>query len=125
LSRPGKCAIRKKRLNRRDRGARRDINDQRPRCKEKRGGISNAFRKPKTPEGLSEKDLCALCFLFVLPLVFIRGGSRERKSLIPQWRKEPQTAETREDAERMKYACNGFVFRLLEEKLCGLCVLGG
>jgi hypothetical protein len=67
----------------------------------KKGVISNAFRKPKTPEGLSEKDLCVLRFLFVHPLVFMCGAARGRKSLIPKRRKEPQTAEIREDAERM------------------------
>jgi hypothetical protein len=49
-------------------------------------------------------DLCVLFFLFVHPLDFMRGGSRERKSLIPKKRKEPQPAEIREDAERRKYA---------------------
>jgi hypothetical protein len=82
----------------------------RPRVQRENGSISNTSRKDKTAKGLSEKDLCALCFLFVLPLVFIRGGSRERKSLIPQWGKKPQTAEIREDAERMKYANNDFCF---------------
>jgi hypothetical protein len=56
--------------------------------------------KPNS-HSLSEKDLCVLCFLFVHLLVFNRGGSIERTILIPQWRKEPQTAETREDAERV------------------------
>ena len=53
--------------------------------------------------GLSEKDLCGLRFLFGHPLFFIRAGSRKRKTLILQRRKEPQTAEVREDAERMKF----------------------
>jgi len=45
--------------------------------------------------------LCVLRFLFVHPLVFMCGAARGRKSLIPKRRKEPQTAEIREDAERM------------------------
>jgi hypothetical protein len=44
--------------------------------KGKRGPISSAFRKAKTPKGLSEKDLCVLRFLFVHDLIF-RGGSGE------------------------------------------------
>jgi len=70
----------------------------------KRGPISNACWKAKTPKGLSEEELCVLCYLFNHLLVFIRGGSRERKTLIFQKEKEPQTAESWEDAERMKYA---------------------
>jgi hypothetical protein len=35
-------------------------------------------------KGVSEKDLCALCFLFVHPLVLIHGGSRETEVLIPR-----------------------------------------
>jgi hypothetical protein len=31
--------------------------------------------RPNLPKGLSEKDLCALCFLFIYPLVFIPGGA--------------------------------------------------
>jgi len=67
------------------------------------GPISKTFRKVRTPKGLSKKDLCVLRFLLVHPLVFMGGGSRERRSLIPKRRKEPQTAEIREDAERRKY----------------------
>jgi hypothetical protein len=40
-------------------------------------------RIAKTPRGLSEKGLCALCLLFVHPLVLLRAGSRERKILNP------------------------------------------
>jgi len=45
--------------------------------------------------------LCALCFLFGHPLVFIRGGFRERKISIPQKDKRPSNrrdpGERRED----------------------------
>jgi hypothetical protein len=54
------------------------------RYNEKKGLISNGFRNRKTPKGLSEKDLCVLRFLLVHPLIFMRGGSWERKSFIPK-----------------------------------------
>jgi hypothetical protein len=40
----------------------------------KSGLICNAPRKAKNTKGLSRGDLCALCSLFVHPLVFIAGG---------------------------------------------------
>jgi len=76
----------------------------RPACKGKRGLISKAFRKAKTRKSPSKKNLCALCFLFGQAPIFIRGGCRERKIFIPKRRKAPQTAESQEDAERMKYS---------------------
>jgi hypothetical protein len=69
-----------------------------PGCRGKNGVFSHPSQKVKTRKDLSRKDLCVLCFLFVHPLVSIPGGSKE-KIFIPQRRKEPQTAEIREDAE--------------------------
>jgi len=62
----------------------------------------------KTAKGLSGNDLCALCFLFVHSLVFIPQGFREKKILIPQKEKRTINQETREDAERLKFAYNCF-----------------
>ena len=45
---------------------------------EKKRRRLNAFRKARTIKVLSWNDLCFLCFLFVHPLVFIRGGFTER-----------------------------------------------
>jgi hypothetical protein len=44
--------------------------------------ISNVFLKPETAQGHSGDDLCALWYLFVYALVFIRGASRKRQILI-------------------------------------------
>jgi hypothetical protein len=98
-----------KKLNRRGRGARRGKNIKRFKAqgsgrKGKNGAILKASRNARTPKGLSEKDLCVLRLLLVSPLVLMRGGSGARKSLTPKRRKETQTAEIREDAERGKYA---------------------
>jgi hypothetical protein len=43
-----------------------------PRGQGEEGPISKASGKTKTPNGLPEKDLCVLCFLFGHPFVFIR-----------------------------------------------------
>ena len=40
----------------------------------------------------------------------------EKGNLIPERKKEPQTAEIREDTEAMKYLHNGLCFVLWEEK---------
>jgi len=50
------------------------------RRKDKNGVIPKASRKVKTPRKLSEKDLCVLRFLFVDPLVLMRGGSGEERA---------------------------------------------
>jgi hypothetical protein len=63
-----------------------------------KGSHFQRFPEGKTPKALSKKDLCALCFLFVHPLVFLPGGSRERKILIP--RKEKRTTKRREPGGR-------------------------
>jgi hypothetical protein len=70
-----------------------------PGCRGKSAPLSHPSRKVKTAKGLSRNDLCALCLLFVHSLVFIPGGSRESKRLIPKRGKEPRTAKIREDAE--------------------------
>jgi hypothetical protein len=79
----------------------------------KSGSIYDPSRKHKTPKGFSSKDLCALCCLFVHPLVFIRGGSGERKIFFPKGEKT-QSAEIRENAEGMKKRTMPHVFSLLE-----------
>jgi hypothetical protein len=62
-------------------------------------------RKVKMAEGLSRNDLCALCLLFVHPLVFIPGGSK---------------------GEEESVSIQGFVFLVFtKKKLCDLCVLCG
>ncbi|KPK92345.1 MAG: hypothetical protein AMJ94_05230 [Deltaproteobacteria bacterium SM23_61] len=56
-------------------------------------------------QGLSRNDLCALCFLFVHPLVSIPGGSKGKEESI---------------------SMKEFVFSVFnKEKLCGLCLLCG
>ena len=56
-------------------------------------------------KGLSRNDLCALCLLFVHPLVFIPGGSKRQEESISN---------------------EGFVFFVFtKNKLCDLCVLCG
>jgi hypothetical protein len=76
-----------------------------PGCRRKSGPISNASRKVKNTKGLSRDDLCALCFLFVHPLVFIPGGSKGKEESI---------------------SIKGFVFFVFpDKKLCGLRVLCG
>jgi len=44
-----------------------------PGCRGKNGVFSHPSQKVKTAKGLSRNDLCALCFLFVHPLVSIPG----------------------------------------------------
>jgi len=88
--------------------------------------MANDSLKDKTAKGLSGNDLCALCFLFGHPLVFIRGGSREKKISIPQKEKRPTNrrdpGERREDEIFNKW----FMFIVFRKKpLCGLCVLCG
>jgi hypothetical protein len=55
--------------------------------------ISNASLKDKTAKGVSGKNLCALGLLLIRPLLFIRGGCRERKFFIRQKEKMTITAE--------------------------------
>ena len=57
------------------------------------------------PEALASGNLCALCILFVHPLVFNPGGSKGKV----------------ESPSIKRFV--SFVFA--EEKLCGLCVLCG
>ena len=45
----------------------------RPGSMGKSSPISDPSRKVKTANGLSENDLCTLCFLFGHPLIFIHG----------------------------------------------------
>jgi hypothetical protein len=54
----------------------------RPGCRRKSVPISNAPRKVKNTKGLSRGDLCALCLLFVHPLVFIPGASEDKEESI-------------------------------------------
>jgi hypothetical protein len=54
-----------------------------PGAEDKRGPVPNVSRKAKIPRGLSEKVLCALCFLFVHPLVLIPGDSKDTEESIP------------------------------------------
>jgi hypothetical protein len=76
-----------------------------PGCRGKSGPLSHLSRKINTAKGLSRKDLCALCLLFVHPLVFNPGGSKGREESI---------------------SVEKFVFLVFtRKKLCGLCVLCG
>jgi hypothetical protein len=70
----------------------------RPAMQGKKRPYFQRFPEGKTPKELSQKYLCALCFLFVHPLVFIRGGSRETEILIP--RKGKRTTNRREPGGR-------------------------
>jgi hypothetical protein len=79
-----------KKLNRRGRRAHRGKNGQRLKAR-------NAWQKAVPFQGSSSKDLCALCFLFVHPLVFLRGGSGERKIFSP---KEKRTNNRRDPGGR-------------------------
>jgi hypothetical protein len=63
----------------------------------KNGSLYDPSRKHKTPKGSSSKDLCALCFLFVHPLAFIRRGSRKRKIFS---QKDRRTTNRRDPRER-------------------------
>jgi hypothetical protein len=54
-----------------------------PGCRGKNGPLSHPSRKVKMAKGLSRNDLCALCLLFVHPLVFIPGGSKGKEESIP------------------------------------------
>ncbi len=76
-----------------------------PGCRGKSGPLSHPCRKVKTAKGLSRNDLCALCFLCVHPLVFIRGGSKGKEESV--------------SIKRFVF----FVFT--KKKLCDLCVLCG
>jgi hypothetical protein len=74
-------------------------------CRGKSDPLSDPSRKVKTAKGLSRNDLCALCLLFVHPLVFIPGGSKGKGESI---------------------SIKGFVFFVFtKKKLCDLCVLCG
>jgi hypothetical protein len=53
-----------------------------PGCRAKSDLYSHLSRKVKTAKGLSKKDLCALCLLFVHPLLFITGGSKGKEGSI-------------------------------------------
>jgi hypothetical protein len=59
----------------------------------------------KNTKGLSKDDLCALCFLFVHPLVFIPEGSKGKEESI--------------------FIKRFVVLVFTKKKLCGLCVLCG
>jgi len=50
-----------------------------PGCTGKSGPLFHPSRKVNTAKGLSRKDLCALCLLFVHPLVFNPGGSKGKE----------------------------------------------
>jgi hypothetical protein len=54
----------------------------RPGCRRKSGLISNPPRKVKNTKAFFKDDLCALCFLFVHPLVFNPGGSKGKEKSI-------------------------------------------
>jgi len=95
--------MRNEEFNRRGRRARGDKNGQRPRGIGKKRIISEASGEAKTAKGLSWNDLCAFCLLSGHFVVFFRGGFTGRKLFIPKMRKQSITAETREDAESMKY----------------------
>jgi hypothetical protein len=76
-----------------------------PGCRGKSGALSHPSRKVKTAKGLSRNDLCALCFLFVHPLVSIPGRPKGKEGSI---------------------SIKGFVFLVFpKKKLCDLCVLCG
>ena len=76
-----------------------------PGCMGKNGPLSHPSRKVNTGKRLSRNDLCALCLLFVHPLVFIPGGSKGKEESI--------------SIQRFVF----FVFN--KKKLCDLCVLCG
>jgi hypothetical protein len=65
-------AIENEKLNHRGHRARRGKN----------GPLPTASRKVKSLQGLSEKDLCDLCFLFVHIFVLIPGGLKGKEKLI-------------------------------------------
>jgi len=48
-------------------------------CRGKRGPLSRPSRKVNTAKGLSKNDLCALCLLFIPPLLFNPGGSKGKE----------------------------------------------
>jgi len=50
-------------------------------CKGKRGPLFHPSRKINTV-GFIRSDLCALCLLFVYPLIFNPGGSKGKKEPI-------------------------------------------
>jgi len=76
-----------------------------PGCRGKNGPLSHPSRKVKMAKGLSRNDLCALCLLFVHPLVFIPGGSKPKEESM---------------------SIKGYVFFVFtKKKLCDLCVLCG
>jgi len=76
-----------------------------PGCRGKSGPLSHRSRKVNTAKGISKNDLCALCLLFVHPLVFNPRGSKGKEESI---------------------SIKGFVvFAFTKKKLCGLCVLCG
>jgi hypothetical protein len=49
---------------------------------EEKRPISNPPRKVKNTKAFFKDDLCALCFLFVHPLVFNPGGSKGKEKSI-------------------------------------------
>jgi hypothetical protein len=57
-------------------------NGTRPRAQGKNGPLPTASRKAKSPKGLSERDLCDHCSLFVHLFVLIPGGSKGKEESI-------------------------------------------
>jgi len=76
-----------------------------PGCKGKSGALSCPSRKVKTAKRPSRNDLCALCFLFVHPLVSIPGRLKGKEGSV---------------------SIKQFVFFAFpKKKLCDLCGLCG
>jgi hypothetical protein len=61
-----------------------------PGIQRKSSPFATPLQRPKAVKRFPGNDLCALCFLFILILVFLRGGFRERKIFIPQNEKRIQ-----------------------------------
>jgi hypothetical protein len=96
-----------KKLNRRGRGERRDQNGQKlkARMQGEKGPSFSPCPEGQNYQWLSRNDLCALCFLFVHPLVWIPGGSKGKEKSV---------------------SIKSFVFFVFtKKKLCGLCALCG
>jgi hypothetical protein len=53
-----------------------------PGFRTKSAALSHPYREVKTAKGLSRNDLCALCSLFVHPLVFVPGKSKGKEESI-------------------------------------------
>jgi hypothetical protein len=102
-----------KTVNRRGRRARRDKSGQRLKAqdaREKAAPFSMIPRRTKLPRGFQKMISALSASSWVILLFSSAEDPGKERFLFLKRRKEPQTAEIREDAERMKYSTNDSCF---------------